>query len=178
MIEAFINAVTEVEKEGFKEMGKRGFKDKIPDFTKLNDGGVDLRKLYKTELIKILLRAKLAKQEPAEFAKENNIDLTKIVEYYPEIVYNLSNKLTSQLSEILEFPSFMDNIEKNINVDIWSKSIFVELANRIDDNLLDEKLQKELLKSVLDIIVIEQPINKYIIKEQKENIDNNWRLVK
>lgn len=72
----------------------------------------------------------------------------------------------------------MDNIEKNTDIDVWSKSIFAELATRIDEDLLSEKLQKELLKSLLDIMVIEQPKIEEIVKEQKKNIDNNWRLVK
>jgi DNA helicase HerA-like ATPase len=138
----------------------------------------DSRKRYKTELIKILLNAKLANQEPAELVKEKDINLEKFSIYYPEIINNLKENLSSQLSKILEFPSFMNNIEKNIDIDIWSKSILAELANRINEKLLDETLQKELLKSVLDIIAIEHPINKEKIEEQKENIDNNWRLVK
>ncbi len=40
MIESFVKAVAETVKEGAKEMGKGGFKDKIPDFTKPNDGGM------------------------------------------------------------------------------------------------------------------------------------------
>lgn len=136
----------------------------------------DSRKLYKTELINILLSSKLANREVAEFIKEKDINLYKIAKYYPEIVDKISKNKEIDMESILNITKLLDNVSFTTDIDIWSKSLFIELIKEIDENSLNENLQKELLKSVLDIIILLKPSNKEVFETQKENIDNNWGL--
>ena len=154
----------------FKDDNKKKFENKDAK-TKV----VDLRKNYRTELLKLLIEAKLANKEPAEMAKEKDIDLNKYQIYYPEIITKLlDNKIDvlNAISKIIALEKIIDKISKNDDIEIWTNDLFKEIKNNVEEPFYKNSY-KDLLKIVLDIVILIKPTIEEVMKKEIEKITNN-----
>jgi HNH/ENDO VII superfamily nuclease len=140
MIESFVKAVAKTEKEGMKEMGKGGFKDQIPDFTKPNAGGMggfkdkipDFSENAKNDKSKDYSEKKMNDTS----APEDNKDTKEDSPYSKEIMDSIASQ------EELDYYIENDYIEIEIN----GKKVLVPKdldLNRVDE---DGKTNLERMK--------------------------------
>ena len=142
----------------------------------------DPRLLYTTELLRLLLDAKISNKEPAELAKENEEPLAKYSRYYPEIIDRLNkNDMSIQQAvlKILNIDEVIDNIPNIVYVDDWFPYLFNNgIRKKVDIEILGDDFSWELQKTILDGLAEEDPKNKEPFKGLKEKIENDRKGVR
>jgi hypothetical protein len=143
------------------------------NYSKTKNRYSDARQKAKTELIRILVNAKLTNQEPAELANEKLLD-QKIL-YYPEYVYRLKNKtldINETLVSLISLEKILDSISHIENIDIYTSVLIENLSNSFEDIRENEKtLFNNLCLCVLVILGELKPEAESLFKEQIEKIE-------
>jgi len=140
----------------------------------------DKREIRKKQLIELLMLAKISGKEPSEFVQEKGYDMSKIYMYFPHIkgmIKQKENSITNIIEEILQIDKLLDNesLQKSKNIDVWI-SVIKDLIKQETDLLnLEEKMQIELMKTVLDGIKSRNPDNSDLIHVYQDDLHLIWK---
>jgi len=139
---------------------------------------IDLRLKCKTELVKVLLNGYLRGDTAEQVKLSIEQDHSNSAFYYPNIYFNLDHSFSvfTEMASILNLETLLDNIPSN-HIDIWIEALKVKIFKSLDLSQFDEKKKCDLLKMVLDILVVEKPCNRDVFEIQKEKMTHLQKVV-